>query len=425
MQYRLLKRLIRKKNFSVKAEGVSMLPILKPGDILHLIKTGFQNVKEGDLVMVSKNRQFMVHRVIYKSTKFLITKGDHALKSDGRIRPENVHAVLAYLTRNGQSLRPEDYYLIQAGAYQNELIKITRAFTQKYINYVFLKGLPLYLHLQKNLPSRLYADCDLLISPNDYMAAAEVLEKTGFRPVESSYSPLFKLLKKVPTETVFIKKTPLWTVVLDIHQEPAFLMNQISELDALYPQKLINKLTGLFLERKRVFNYKNIKYNLLSAEHQILYLALHFFHHSFSGFYRLILMRSACRKLKGGWQELAKLISEYRLENFTYPSFHLLNKYYPQTVPPIFLRKIKPISRKLKLVKKILSKMEIESEGNQLSAGKKRFLNIFRLSPQPYLRKLTVFLYPSVLNAASYLLSKKIQAIAGNYRRRMPFFSKV
>src|SRR3989338_9020870 len=151
MQYRLLKKLVKMSRFSLKADGSSMLPIIRPGDVLHLKKSRFDKVKEGELIMVEKKRQFMIHRVIYKSTKYLITKGDHNIKSDGRILPQNIHARLTHLIRNGQSLRAEDYYLVQAGSYLKELVKITRVFDRKNINYVFLKGLPVYLFLQKNL----------------------------------------------------------------------------------------------------------------------------------------------------------------------------------------------------------------------------------------------------------------------------------
>ncbi|OGG15864.1 hypothetical protein A3D78_05920 [Candidatus Gottesmanbacteria bacterium RIFCSPHIGHO2_02_FULL_39_14] len=424
MQYRLLKNLIRKRSFSLKADGSSMLPIIRPGDILHIKKTAFQNVKEGDLIMAEKKKQFMVHRIIYKSKQYLITKGDHNLKSDGRILPQNVHAALTHLTRNGQLLRAEDYYLVQAGSYLKELAKISRVFDRQNLDYVFLKGLPVYLFLQKNLPMRLYADCDLLISPKDYPAALVALEKIGFHPVESSYSPIFKFLKKLPTEKVFIKKTSSFPVVLDIHLEPVFLMNQISGLDALYPQKQINLLTELFLEQKRVFIYKNIKFNLLSANHQLLYLALHFFHHSFSGFYRLALIRSASLKLIGDWQELVNLILEYRLENFVYPSFLLLEKYYPQSLHSGFLNKIKPAGNKIKLIKKITSGKLMESETDQITAGRKRFTNIFFLSPQPLAKKLSVIFYPSVINSVMFVLYKATVNLLRLTYRKIPFFFK-
>ncbi|KKS46124.1 hypothetical protein A3J20_00360 [Candidatus Gottesmanbacteria bacterium RIFCSPLOWO2_02_FULL_42_29] len=424
MQYRLLKKLVKMSRFSLKADGTSMLPIIRPGDVLHLKKSRFDKVKEDELIMVEKKRQFMIHRVIYKSTKYLITKGDHNFKSDGHIPSQNVHARLTYFTRKGQSLRVKDYYLIQADSYLKELAKITQAFNRKKVDYVFLKGLPLYLFLQKNLPQRLYADCDLLISPKDYQTASVALQKRGFQSVDSSYSPIFKLFKKVPTETVFIKKTSLWPVVLDIHREPAFLMNQISGLDALYPQKQINKLTELFLARKSIFKYKNIKFNLLSAEHQILYLALHFFHHSFSGYFRLALMRSACRKLKGDWQGLLKQILEYRLENFVYPSFLLLEKYYPFSIPVGFLNKIKPLGNKLRLIKKLTSGNLLESEAGQISAGRKRFSNIFYLSPEPLPKKLRVIFYPSVINSIIYIPYKLTVNFARRTYRKIFFFIK-
>ena len=77
------------------------------------------------------------------------------------------------------------------------------------------------------------------------------MKKQGYSKAESEYSPIHKLLKDKPTEVSFYKKINNFPVVFDIHLEPVFLMNQIGRLEALYPQKLLDRLTNKFLDEKR------------------------------------------------------------------------------------------------------------------------------------------------------------------------------
>src|SRR5207237_9662358 len=59
----------------LRALGLSMLPSLWPGDILSIQSCTFEDVARGDIVLCSREGQFVIHRIVGKSEdrQFLIT----------------------------------------------------------------------------------------------------------------------------------------------------------------------------------------------------------------------------------------------------------------------------------------------------------------------------------------------------------------
>ena len=162
-----------------------MLPLLRHGDIVFYKKTNLKQACTNDIILVQKNNQAFTHRVIYKTGRYLITKGDNNLESDGRIYPRQIIAKVTQVKRNGKLFNPEDIYLFQSTHYLNEIIKIKQVFEKAGIEYVFLKGLPLHLYFEKTHPRRIYADCDVLLHKKEYIKAKEILEKHKYKEIKN------------------------------------------------------------------------------------------------------------------------------------------------------------------------------------------------------------------------------------------------
>ena len=210
---------------------------------------------------------------------------------------------------------------------------------------------------------------------------------------------------------MFIKKKGVFPVVLDIHLEPVFLMNQLSGLDCLYPQLYLDKLSSDFLKKKQDAVINNSMFRLLSSSHQIIYLALHFFHHNFRGFHRLQLLRDSVQHYSGPWEKPAEMIKKYKLDNFVYPAFAAVKRFYPGTLTGKYLTAITPSAAVLDKTKAILKDIELSSEESQLKEGIERFMNIFLFSPQPNLKKISVFLNPQVLYSILFTVFEQLQHI--------------
>lgn len=70
------------------AGGVSMLPLLRAGDVLTIVPTRPEALRAGDVAFVWRGGALVAHRVI--STTPLETRGDSCHASDGPIAPSAV-----------------------------------------------------------------------------------------------------------------------------------------------------------------------------------------------------------------------------------------------------------------------------------------------------------------------------------------------
>src|SRR3972149_814314 len=395
------KRILRRIGFIGKTEGESMIPLIYPKDGVYIKPGTASKLKVNDIITFEQQNKLITHRIIYKKSGYVITKGDNNPQSDGRIYPNAVIGKVYKIKRNGQVFSPESLYLIQSTLYFQEVIKIKRAFEKAKIDFVFLKGLPLYLYFEKSRPRRLYADCDVLIDKKDFHKAERILY--AFRYIRET-----KKTKEI--ENNYIKTINGLIVIFDIHLEAAFLMTQFSNLGALYQQKLIDKLTIELLKTKRKVRIQGANFYFLSKNFQVVYLFLHFFHHNFRGASRLDFLDKIVRKSRlstKNWQDIAFIINDYQLANFVYPAFMLLRKYYQTSIPKFFLASIKPgFTNLINLID--FKNLSVFDDESRIRAGVNRFKLIFMLSPQPFWKRLMIFFNPQVVYFGSKVLRSKI-----------------
>jgi len=416
---KLIKSLLKTKTDFLKTWGLSMSPLLKSDDIIYFKKTNFSRLKINDIILVKKGGKLFTHRIIYKNNKYLITKGDNNLESDGKIYPKQIVGKVYQVKRNGKIFDPENLYLVQSSLYFQETIKIKNAFEKENIDHVFLKGLPLHLYYEKTQPKKIYADCDVLIDKKSFLKAEKILIQNGYKKTKTNLSKTHDQIKNKEVENAYIKIINGFRVVFDLHLEPAFMMTQLGKLEVLYPQKLIDQLTEKLLKTKRKVKINNEKFLILNTNYLILYLSLHLFHHNFRGAFRYdfldkVIRISARQKpaadLRGQlWIGIAAQIYKFKLQTFVYPVFILLKKYYQTPVPNSFLKSIRPINPLIReLVNKIIKNCSIFDDELRIQAGIIRFKNLFFLSPQPLWKKVFIFINPQVIYSVFWVVYNRL-----------------
>jgi len=448
--------------FSTHAQGNSMFPLLHDGDKVEYIKTQFRNIQLNDIVLIYVKGKLITHRVIYKSKTSCITRGDNNAKSDDVIKKGRIFAKVVRFKRKGVWYDIQAAYLAQSALYLHEIQKFETVLQFQKIPHVFLKGVLVSLRFEGAIPKRIYADCDVLVRRGDYKKIEKTFKILGYQLQEKSRSVLrfARFLSRQPTggllrndtepinidskpEVSYMKLVNGVPVVFDVHFEPVFLMTKLGGMNLLYPKNMLIRLGEKIIQRREMKSCKGFYYPLCSPPDQILYLALHIFHHNYTDSVRYQLLDAVIRKsnmsfrtiseksspstllrvnsanfvsasrprflsrsklLRNDMDELVQTIKKYHLEGYVYGVFILLKKYFKTPLPPSFLRVIRPPSFKFQVTSYKINHTDIFCQDNRVNAGISRFILIFLLSPNPFWKKMFLFLHPEVLHTALKLL---------------------
>jgi len=415
----LLKIVSNKSNFHFRASGSSMNPLLHDQDIVYLKRTKSQVPKINDIVLVNKNDTNFIHRLIYESPqnsgtkKYFVTKGDHRITSDEKLDLKDIIGNVLYIKRGNQIINLNHLYLIQSTLYFQEILKVKKEFENYEINFVFLKGLPLHLYYEGSHPKRIYADCDILLENKEIQKINRIFINLGYKKAHTEYSKIHSLLKNKLTEISYYKHVNNFPIIFDVHFEPVFMMNQIGRLDEIYPQKLINEMTRIFLSEKKIISIKGEKLPILSPVNLFMYLSLHLFHHNFHEVFRLSLIRTVINKHKlflstNYVNKLQEVTEKLKINNYLYPTLLLLRKYYATSVPIKLVKSLKPEDKKMDYILHMIDSINIFDGEDRIKAGITRFRNLFYLSPQPIYRKLTIIFNISFLYSFQWTVSTKL-----------------
>jgi len=415
---KIINQLIKSHQIPLKSSGISMEPIFHENDVLYFKKIAFKSIKVNDIVSIKKGKQLISHRVIYKTNKYLVTKGDNNPISDGKIFPKQIIGKVYQVKRKGQIFDPEQLYLLQSTLYFQEIVKIKTKLDKQGINYVFLKGLPLHLYFEKTHPRRIYLDCDVLVDKKDFFKAEKILIKNGYRRYNQSLSKIHTFLRKKQIELPFYKTINGFSVVFDVHLDIDWMSQQLGRLEEFYPQKFIDQLTVDFLRTKRKVKINNEFFFILDTKYLILYLALHIFHHNFRGAFRYEFLNKVIKysaphstKIHPGsviWADLTIRTNDFKLNNFIYPVFVLLKKYYQTPIPKSFFTTIQPFNN---VAMKQWNNVNIFDDEPRVHAGITRFTNLFVLSPNPLWKRLLILLNLQVIYSVFWVVAKKIDQI--------------
>jgi ATP-binding cassette subfamily B protein len=87
--------------------GISMFPLLKEGDKLHIQKAGIKNLSKGDIVVCTINQKTIGHRIIdiinNKGNYHYKTQGDNCAKADPIFKGDAIIGIVIGFTRNGKN----------------------------------------------------------------------------------------------------------------------------------------------------------------------------------------------------------------------------------------------------------------------------------------------------------------------------------
>lgn len=325
----------------IRTFGDSMLPLLHNNDIVYFSKTAFNKLQVNDVVIVKNKESFFVHRIIYKSDLFIITKGDNNQKSDGKIYKNKVVGKVYKVKRDGMLINIADLYLIQSTIYFNEIQKLMRLFSCEKIDYVFLKGLPFHINYEGRHPKRIYADCDILVNKKDKHKIDNIMSKLGFNKESLSKFKVFQyFLEPEIKEIKYIKNSNGLRVVFDVHFETTIFTHKTT-LPITSLQKIASDFTNRIIVNKNFVNIDSVKYPVLEIHDLILYLFLHLFNHQWSNIQQLNFINTVISKEKRiiDWNLLIKQADELRLLNYIIPGIYLLAKFYNFNQPLKIIKK--------------------------------------------------------------------------------------
>lgn len=90
--------------------GTSMMPAIRPGDMLEVHRQGMEAILPGEVVLFMRNGGFAAHRVVEKVTgperTLLITRGDALRVPDPPVSPEELLGRVTAILRGGRRLDP-------------------------------------------------------------------------------------------------------------------------------------------------------------------------------------------------------------------------------------------------------------------------------------------------------------------------------
>jgi len=404
----IIRELTNRTYFSLRSQGISMMPVLYPDDIIYYKKL-ISRYNVYDIVLIKKVNNYLTHRIIYKNNGAYITKGDNNTKSDGKIYPRQIIAKVTGVKRNNNIITPENLYLLQSTLYFQEIVKVKKAFEREEIDFVFLKGLPHHLFYEKTNPSRIYYDCDILVDRTRIQQVRKILESVDYKQIDNLLSNKIVRHSDEKSQISYYKLINNFPIVFDIHLEAVISIVHLDNMDVLYPLKLIDKFTVECLNNKKNIIIQGFQFPILTTPYLIIYLALHFFHHNFQGAFRLEFLDKVTRRSRVNWKKELEIIKQYKLQNFVYPAFLILNKYYHTPIRNKFLKIIQPFNPLTrKFVYQIIKTVNIFDDEPRIQAGITRFKNLFFLSPNPIWKRLLVFINPQVVYSVFWVFRQKL-----------------
>lgn len=273
-------------------------------------------------------------------------------------------------------------YYLQSSVYFREIKKINITLSENKINFVFLKGLPIYLHYTKNIPARRYSDCDILVEVKDLKKATELLKAKGYQKKQKLIGGLFS---NVWIEEDWVKNFREGEVVFDVHKIPFSFLGKLGFPEFLYSSQNVNEITKDFLLQKKYKTIYKTKVPMLAQYHLLLFLATHFFTHNCKGSFRLELLYAVVKKelpTKKTWYKLLKEIEKYHCQVLVYPAFYALSVRYDRTVPQFFIYRLILTNKHVKnIYQKQIDLEKIDSEDSRLVRGWNKLVLLYKLRP--------------------------------------------
>jgi len=325
--FSLVRTLLKKKTFLLRAEGDSMVPMLMSGDSVEYERCSFSKLRVHDIILFKKNKELIAHRIIFKTQTYVITRGDSNTKADGKILRRYIIGRAIKIKRRDSTTPIENVYKAQSNIFLNEIILVKKALDKGKTQFAVMNGLPVNLYYENKHLKRISDEIDLLISGESMEKCSNTLLKLGYLRQPSSLFGIHPNHKRI-----FAKEIGTGKIIVNLNTQPQFLMNRLTVINNIYPQsKLIQFSKKMLVETEQIYFHKE-KIQILSPDYMFIYLSLMFFHNNFQGIFRLELLREIVKKArfsKKKQMEIASTIIDYRLERYIYPVFVQLLRFFP------------------------------------------------------------------------------------------------
>ena len=89
----------------LRVTGSSMLPAMRPDDVLLIHHCTIDEASEGDVVLYIRQRRLFAHRVISRSAAHLVTQGDGLTQPDLPVTADELLGRVVRVMRRGRSVR--------------------------------------------------------------------------------------------------------------------------------------------------------------------------------------------------------------------------------------------------------------------------------------------------------------------------------
>jgi hypothetical protein len=89
----------------LRVSGSSMLPAVRPDDVLLIRRCRFEEAEPGDIVLYLRRRRLFVHRVLSRSDGQLVAQGDGLAEPDPPISKAELLGKVVRVTRRGRVVR--------------------------------------------------------------------------------------------------------------------------------------------------------------------------------------------------------------------------------------------------------------------------------------------------------------------------------
>jgi len=89
------------REIRLRVNGTSMVPFLKPGDIVVLQRIEPERLSRGDLVVVRREHDLVTHRLVWQGTGQWLTKGDNCRSLDPAVVDKAILGKVIALERSG------------------------------------------------------------------------------------------------------------------------------------------------------------------------------------------------------------------------------------------------------------------------------------------------------------------------------------
>lgn len=322
-----------------------MRPLLLNGSVVKVVKKRFSGVRPTDWVVFTKGGKLLVHEVLFKSKKYLVSWGVNNNRTDGVIRDNQV---IGIVDKRQIWRRWHLIYLAEAKSLLHE-------FEMAGIKNLILKGPPWQMAKYGYLLDKPSADIDWLIDKNEYTKVRRILTRRGYRLERQRWMKKGLYRGKIPrvSEMTYVKKVFGTNLTIDLH-----LQAVREALTAWYKEPIthdnMNRLTNYLLSKRR----RERVWPVLPDGECLFYLCLNLMmHHAGRGIYQLANIAHLIERGKIDWDKFEELARRHRVESYIYFPLFWAGRLFKVRV--LILNKIRPATIRLWLAKLVINRRTI------------------------------------------------------------------